>query len=132
MIGKKSSICDVMVSLMATFTLDCGFKTMLSQLKDWNWFSDKHAGLRTSWLRIRILFPSIGTCRLSVHYYFSELAEFLNWWISKNILNISFLWVLRFSILKPQDFICEVSWNRAPVMNLIHYAVSVCPPIYLF
>jgi hypothetical protein len=32
---KRSHICVVMVSVMATTALICGFKTLLSQLKDY-------------------------------------------------------------------------------------------------
>ena len=70
-------ISDVMVSMITSSAVDCGFELQSGQTKNHKigicCFSEKHAILTTGWLRIRIMCPSGVTC-LSTDCCFSELA----------------------------------------------------------
>ena len=69
----------VMVSVLASITVDRGFEPQSGQTKDYNngicCFSANHAAIRrkTGWLGIRIMCPSGATC-LFAGCCFSELA----------------------------------------------------------
>ena len=75
----SNHIGGVMVSVLASRAVDCGFVPQSGQAKDYKigicCFSTKHEALRTmaGWLRIRIMCLSEASC-LSVDCCFSELA----------------------------------------------------------
>ena len=75
----RNRIDGVLVSVLTSSAVDCGFEPRLGQTKDYKigicCFSTKYASLRatTGWLEIRIMCPSGGTC-LSTDCCFSEVA----------------------------------------------------------